>query len=235
MPSVLYPGRGIKHDHLIKQMEQKAHSCTGLLGALKDPVIQARAVTAIVRMGIPGRRVAIDLPGNLNSVELHAHACIRVSFEPAKIYNHLGRIPQYLLTKDGVVLLIFTIGPRADDCAKVEVFDLLVELVDPVAPLFLACLAFHLILIDSSGGIETREFFHEGLVDLVIHLSEAQLRALDLLQNRPVCHQMFDSCPGKKSVMIELDRLCAFYETLSRSKYVTDLSLRTAFPSVVLS
>lgn len=74
---------------------------------------------------------------NLNSVEVHAH------------------------TEDGGVLVVLLVGASSDDCAKVEVIDLLLELVDPVAPLLLASLALHVILVDSGGGIEVGEFGHE--------------------------------------------------------------------------
>lgn len=82
----------------------------------------------------------------------------------------------------------------ADDRAKVEIVNLLLELVDPVAPLLLASLALHLVLDEGRGSVKVGECLLEGIVDLVVHLGEAQLRALHLLEDRPVCHEVFDSC-----------------------------------------
>lgn len=98
------------------------------------------------------------------------------------------------LTKNGVVLLILLISAVANDCAKVVVLDLLLELVDPFAPLLLAGLALHGVLVDGGGGVEVGELLHEGLVDLVVHLGQAQLGALDLLEDGPVGHEVLDSC-----------------------------------------
>lgn len=106
--------------------------------------------------------------GNLDGVELHAN------------------------TEDGGVLVVLDIGAGAQDCAEVVVVDLVLELVDPVAPLLLSGLALHLVLVDGTGRVEVGECLHEGCVDLVVHLGQAQLGALDLLQDGPVCHQVLD-------------------------------------------
>lgn len=98
------------------------------------------------------------------------------------------------LTKHSGILVILGIGTSANDGAKVEIVYLLVELVDPVAPLLFANLALHVVLVDGRSEIEIGEFGLEGIVDLVVHLGEAQLRPLHLLEDRPVCHEVFNSC-----------------------------------------
>lgn len=97
-------------------------------------------------------------------------------------------------TKDSSVLIVFNVGSGTDDCAEIEILNLLIELVDPIAPLLFSGLALHFVLIDGGSGIEFGELSHERLVDFVIHLSETQLRALHLLEDRRVCHEVFDSC-----------------------------------------
>ena len=96
-------------------------------------------------------------------------------------------------TEDGGVLLVFNLGTRAQDGAKVVVVDPLVVGHHKLPPPLLSGLALHLILVDGSGGVEVGEILLQMLVDVVIVFGQAQGRALDLGQDRPVCFEMLDS------------------------------------------
>lgn len=145
-------------------------SRAGLGSLLVDPVVQTSAVSRTSHQ-FPYDHDSTGstryVPGDFNGVELHAH------------------------TKNSGVLVVFGIRAGANDGAEVVVLNLL-PLVHPVAPLLLARLALHVVLDKGSSRVEVRERLHEGLVDLVVLLGQAQLGALDLLQNSPVCHEVFD-------------------------------------------
>lgn len=134
------------------------------------------------------------LPSDLNSIELHAH------------------------TENGGFLIILGIRTGTEHGAKVEVLDL-VPLHHPGAPLLLAGLALHLVLDEGPGGIEIGECFHERVVDIIVLLGQAKLRALDLLQNSPVCHEMFNRCNVTGYQYYDLARRCEW----DVNRRVTDL------------
>ena len=98
------------------------------------------------------------------------------------------------LTKDRSLLVVFKLGVRAQHGAKVVVVNRFLVLLHPVAPLLLARLALHFLLVEGRGGVEVGKFFLEAVEDFVIHLCQPKLRAWDLLENRPIGHQMFDGC-----------------------------------------
>ena len=141
-----------------------------LVSLFVDPVVQALAVAVPVSLAFMQPFWSKNLPGDLNSVELHAHG------------------------EDGAVLGVVCLGARTQHGAEVVVLDGLLVLVDEVAPSLLAGLALHLVLVDCSGGIEVGELLLEVLVDLVVLLGEAQGRALDLLEDVPVCLHVLDNC-----------------------------------------
>lgn len=97
-------------------------------------------------------------------------------------------------TEDGFVLAVLKSRVGAQQGAKVEVVNLLLVLVDEVSPALLACLTLHLILIDRGLGVVVGELLLEVLVDFVVDLGEAKLRARDLLENGPVSGHVLDSC-----------------------------------------
>lgn len=84
-----------------------------------------------------------------------------------------------------MTILKLGIGPHYG--AKVVVVDLLLICHHEVAPPLLAGLALHFVLVDGGGRVELGEVGLQVLVDLVIHLCETQRRALDFLENSPVC------------------------------------------------
>lgn len=115
---------------------------------------------------------------------------------PTTLAHLLPQIPtkrQYL-TENSSVLVILVLGVRPDNRAKVEVVNRLLILHHPVAPLLLAGLALHLVLVDCRRRVEIGELFLEVCVDLVVHLGQPQLRARHLFEDCPVCHQVFDGC-----------------------------------------
>lgn len=105
-----------------------------------------------------------------------------------------GQVTDERLTENGSILLIFDVGAGPEHSSEVEVVDLAIVLVDPVSPFLLARLALHAILVDGLSRVEVREFLHKALIDLVVHLCQPKLRAPNLLENRPVRHQVLHGC-----------------------------------------
>jgi hypothetical protein len=103
------------------------------------------------------------LPSNFDSVELHTDS------------------------EDGALLGVVGLVARTEHGAEVEVLDLLLVLVDEVAPLLLSGLALHLILVYGGRGIEVGELLLEVLVDFVVELGQAKLGARHFLEDVPVC------------------------------------------------
>lgn len=89
------------------------------------------------------------------------------------------------------MLVVLEFRVRSYNRAEIVVFDFLLILVHEVAPLLLALLALHLVLIDGLRRVEVGEFLLEMFVDFVVDLRQAQLGARRLLKNRPVRLQMF--------------------------------------------
>ena len=120
-----------------------------------------------------------------------------------------------------MVIFIFRVCP--DNRPEVVVVDLLLILVHPVAPFFLAQLALHSILVQRLCGIEVGELLLEVLVDLVVHLGQPQFRPRDFFQDSPVCHQVFHGC-----------RTCKHHTkpAIHHTRFITDPSPRTASPSI---
>lgn len=114
----------------------------------------------------------------------------------ATYYPSVKYLPRQYLTENSSILIILVLRVRPDDCAEVEVVNRLLVLHHPVAPLLLAGLALHVILDEVRRGVEVGEFFLEVCVDLVVHLGQAELRAGDLFEDGPVCHEVFDGCSG---------------------------------------
>jgi hypothetical protein len=107
-------------------------------------------------------------PSNLDSVELHTDS------------------------KDGTLLGVVGLAAGTEHGAEVEVLDLLLVLVDEVAPLLLSCLALHLILVYCGRRIEVREFLLEVLVDFVVKLGQAKLGTRHFLEDVPVRLHVLD-------------------------------------------
>lgn len=108
-------------------------------------------------------------------------------------------------TKDGFVLAVLKSRVGAQQGAEVEVVNLLLVLVDEVSPALLACLALHLVLVNGGLGVVVGELLLEVLVDFVVDLGEAKLRARDLLEDGPVGGHVLDSC-REQSAMACLER-----------------------------
>ena len=106
--------------------------------------------------------------------------------------SNLDRVELHTDSKDGALLGVVGLAARTEHGAEVEVLDLLLVLVDEVAPLLLSCLALHLVLVYGGRRIEVREFLLEVLVDLVVELGQAKLGAGHLLENVPVCLHVLD-------------------------------------------
>lgn len=170
------PGYGTvlnKSSSTVENQSIHAHALDFWLRSQIQSLRPARFLRLLVENHLPGI-VDRNSPSNLNSVELHPHtlfACQFSSHSPSPLYSQREGI----FTEDGRVLLILNISTGTNDRAKVEVVDLLLELVDPVAPLLLARLALHRVLVDGRRGVEFRELGLERLVDLIIHLRQAQL------------------------------------------------------------
>lgn len=104
--------------------------------------------------------------------------------EPPRMGNH---------TEDGRVFLIFHLGARPQNGAEIVIVDRLLIGHHEFPPPLLASLTLHLVLVDRDGGVEVGEILLQMLVDVVIVFGQAQGRALDLGQDRPVCFEMLDS------------------------------------------
>ena len=100
-------------------------------------------------------------------------------------------------TEDGLLLAVLELWVGAQDGAKVVVVDLFLVGHHEVAPLLLALLALHLVLVDCLGGVEVGEVALQVLEDVVVHLGEAQVGALDLFEDGPVRLHLDDGLDGE--------------------------------------
>lgn len=128
----------------------------------------------------------VVLPGNLNSVELHAR-----HYRPCQqVWAIHFRFD--LHTENSGVLLVLGLGVVADHGAEIVVVNLLLVGHQELAPPILALLALHLVLVDSGGRVELGEVGLEVLVDFVVDLGQAEGRALDHLEDGPVGLHVLD-------------------------------------------
>lgn len=97
-------------------------------------------------------------------------------------------------TKNSLLTAILKLGVRPQHRSKVELSNLLVILHHKVPPPLLALLALHLILINRLGRVELGERLLEVLVDLVVPARQAERRALDSFEDRPVGLHVLDGC-----------------------------------------
>lgn len=180
---------------------ETSKSGAGLLGLLVDPVVQTGTVAIDPDQLLVARYTLTrgNLPSDLNGVELHAHTCCscQSSCDSSQITSL-----QVILTENGVVLIVLLICAAADDGAEVVVLNRVLVLVDEVAPPLLAGLALHVVFDKRGGRVEVGELLHEMHIDRVVNLGQAQLGALDLLEDRPVCHEVLDSCEDSRSVLL---------------------------------
>jgi hypothetical protein len=139
------------------------------LGFLVNPVVQTLAVAVAVSY-VAQPSGCRNSPNNLDCVKLHADC------------------------KNGLILAVLELRVCPDDCAVVEVLDLLVVRHDKLAPLLFAVLALHLVLVYCGFRVKVGELRLEVLVDLIVELGEAQLGAGHLLEDLPVCLNVLHDC-----------------------------------------
>lgn len=141
--------------------------CLLLLVVLSDPVVQALAVSR-----------------DLDGVELHSRNYTEVS-TPSRF-----DIPAH--TKDSLILPILRLGVHSQHSTEVIIIDLLLIRHHELAPSLFAGFALHLVLVDGLGDVELGEVGLEMLVDLIVNFCQAQLRALDFLEDGPVGGHVLD-------------------------------------------
>jgi hypothetical protein len=102
-------------------------------------------------------------------------------------------------------LSVLELGVGAQDSAEAVVGNLLLIGHHKVPPPGLAFLALHLILVDGLGRVEFGEVLLQVLEDLVVEFSEAQCRALDLLEDGPVGLQVLNDYIRKSPSLAALN------------------------------
>lgn len=106
-------------------------------------------------------------------------------------------------TEDGSILLVVNKMAVANHGTKVKVLDRLLVRHHEVSPALLARLALHDVLVDNGGRVELGKRSHQVCVDLVVHLGQAQRRALDALEDGPVGLHVLDDCDAvSKQVLV---------------------------------
>lgn len=107
------------------------------------------------------------------------------------------------LTKDSLLLSVLPGRVGTQHGTEVVVIHLAFVCVNEATPPLLAGLALHLILVDGGLQVVVGELFEEMLVDDVVDLREAQLRAGELLEDGPVgCHVLDDCIPCEYDAIV---------------------------------